>query len=100
MCHECVFLVDEVCLSALRLAMLTSAEIRPSPKVSQPSAIRLLVLLLQAGCGLGIAGRGSKVSGRFRSCGMSLQGRFYAVRGGLGLPDRGGRDDDLLEHMG
>jgi hypothetical protein len=31
-CHECVFLVDEVCLSALRVAMLTFAEFGPPPR--------------------------------------------------------------------
>ena len=43
---------------------------------------------------------GFKIGGRFRTCSMTLQDRLYLLRRSSGLADWGGRDYELLEHVG
>lgn len=98
--HKCAFLIDEAGLNELRVRMITLAEIVPSPKDVATLGEAPLRGLSGAGRRVEATGRGWQTSGRFRICDMSLQGSLYAVRPGSGLADWGGRDYELLEHMG
>jgi hypothetical protein len=94
------FLIDEVGLNELRVRMIPLAEFVPSPKMSRPlgeAPLRCVSLALGVGWKLDGVRRLAVGSG---FCGMSLRVRLYAVRRSSSLPDRGGRDDELLEYMG